>query len=323
VFIVLAILSYFILGLFLRFEKTIKSQNIIVEGWASRMVIENAPSFFLDEKIDSIFIFDFFKDKTSISLKDVDRSVKLKQRNTAYSLSWNGTLIFEIPTSKLQDTFTLSLTMRGSVSKNRLAHFNIFINKKLIDSNFTTKERSAYNYTIQKNSANDTTYVLINFDNDVVVNNEDRNLYVSNIFINSEDIHSLAIDHFFIPSNSESGMALISELNSLKNYLTDFGLDPLKIKVIKVNQKNNNNTFTLATAAKAYFITSKIKNANVITPDFHSRRSYLNFKNCLKDSLEIGCIPINTNLTKNTLQNNIDERASLLFTMMYWAFYQD
>lgn len=211
--------------------------------------------------------------------------------------------------------------MRGSVNNKLFAHYNIYIDKDFIGSGFTSKNDSIYKYTIKNSGISNSKYVLINFDNDKFTDNEDRNLYVSDVQINSKAINLMAIDIFFLKSNSQSGKALISELYSIKNYLSDLGIDTLKIKVVKSNSSSHNNTLTLANTARKYFLTTNIKNVNVITPDFHSRRSYLNFKNCLKNVVEIGCIPMKTEKKKRKRLNKIDDRVSLLFTFLYWGFH--
>lgn len=94
--IILLIVSYILLGSFLKFEKPIKSSNIILEGWAAKGFFEDYSNF----DYESLFIFDFATEKKSVSLKDIDRSFKLKKKKNTYCLPWNGTLVFEIPKKK-------------------------------------------------------------------------------------------------------------------------------------------------------------------------------------------------------------------------------
>jgi hypothetical protein len=91
---------------------------------------------------------------------------------------------------------------------------------------------------------------------------------------------------------------------------------------VEVNYHPINKSLALAKGAKKYFDKTEIKNINIITADKHSGRSYLNFKNCLEENIEVGCIPVKRDIPEKTsLYDGIDERVSLLVTWMYWWFH--
>lgn len=315
------ILLYIISGIFLIYEKPVKSPYVLLEGWISHTIVEDASNYIIENNIDSVFIVGMKNSNTSVSLQEIDKTRKLQKNRNTYAVYWDGILGFEIPTERLKESFTLNVKMRGTSDVNHFPHYEIFVNKQVIGTGFVNEKYSSYEFILSKNITEPLTYILINFDNDNITSTGDRNLYISDIYIDSMEIDSITTDNFFISKIAEPNISYFAKLNTIKYYLEDLGYDTSRVKLVEINYDPFNKSLALAKGAKKYFSKTEVKAINIITANKHSSRSYLNFKNCLEENIEVGCIPGNRNIQKKTsLYDRIDERVSLLLTWIYWWF---
>ncbi|WP_143525174.1 carbohydrate-binding domain-containing protein [Labilibacter marinus] len=315
------ILSYFISGSFLSYNKPINSSYLLLEDWASYAVAEDAQNYFVENNIDSIFIIGMKYPDSTVSLQELNTARKLKKRENTYSMYWSGILGFEISSEKLKDPSVLSIKMRGSIGDNTYPHYNIYANKTLIGSGFVNEKDSVYKFNISNKIDDPLSHVLIYFDNDHLTSTGDRNLYVSERYIDSINIDSIATDNFFIIKAEPFNFKFISNLRSVKCYLNDLGIDSARVRLVETPYCPINKTLAMAKGAKEYFNKTDIQNLNIITATEHSSRTYLNFKNCLQENMEVGCIPSEKSIqNKKSFYSGIDERISLTLTWMYWWF---
>ncbi|MCK5705776.1 MAG: hypothetical protein KAI29_31720 [Cyclobacteriaceae bacterium] len=316
------ILFYMISGLFLTYNKPVKSPYVLLEDWISYTIAEDASNYIFENNIDSVFVVGMKNSNTSVSLHEIDKTEKLKKNGNIYAMYWGGILGFEIPSEKLNESFTLNIKMRGTSYTKHFPHYEIFLNRQLIGTGFINEKDSVYKFILSKNISDSVAYLLINFDNDRSGPTGDRNLYIADIYIDSMGIDSLTRDNFFIPNTAEPNINYVSKLNTIKYYLADLGFDSSKVKLVEVDYDPFNKSLALAKGAKKYFRKTEVKNINIFTANIHSRRSYLNFKNCLDENIELGCIPGNGDIRGRTsLYEGFDERISLLLTWIYWWFH--
>lgn len=71
----------------------------------------------------------------------------------------------------------ITLYLRGSEALGIPAHFNLYVNKNLIGNAYTTKDFQPYEYEIAL-PASAIEEVMLEFDNDLCIDSEDRNIYV-------------------------------------------------------------------------------------------------------------------------------------------------
>ena len=83
-----------------------------------------------------------------------------------------------------QDSYVV-INAKGSNAGGQYAHFKVFVNEQLIGENYTTSAYEAYQFGY---SLLDPAQVTIRFDNDAVINGQDRNLYVQSINIGGTEI---------------------------------------------------------------------------------------------------------------------------------------
>jgi hypothetical protein len=316
-------LFYLVGGILLVYEKPVKSPYVLLEDWIWPPVLEDASSYIIEQNIDSVFIVGVKNSNTSVSLQEINKTKKLKKNlNNIYALYDGGILGFDIPTDKLGESFTLNVKMHGTSYANLFPYYRIFFNKQFINSGFVNEQDAVYQFVVSKKTTDSLTTIFINFDNAMSDSEEDRILYISDIYIDTMDIDSIMLNHFFISYTEEPIINFVSPMNSIKYYIGDRGYDTSKVKLIEVNYDSYNKTLALAKGAKKYFRNTEIKNINIITVNKHSRRSYLNFKNCLGKNIEVGCIPFKTIIEEEkSFFESIDERVSLLFSWIYWWFH--
>jgi len=308
-------------GIFLTYEKPVQSPYVLMEGWISFTIVEDVSNYIEKNNIDSVFVVGMKNLQPTVSLQEIDKTKKLQKNRNTFAMYWSGILGFEIPSEKLKESFTLNVKMRGTSNNNHFPHYKILVNKQVIGTGFVNEKDSSYEFHLSKNITDSLTYILINFDNDNRTSSGDRNLYISDIYINSVDIDSISTDNFFISSPVESNINHIAKLNTIKYYLEDLGYDTSRVKLVEVNYHPFNKSLALAKGAKKYFSKTEVKNINIITANKHSTRSYLNFKNCLEENIEVGCIPGNREIQEKTsFYDGIDERVSLILTWIYWWF---
>jgi len=320
--IVLFIISYIISGAFLLCNNPIESPYILLEAWIPSSVVEDASQYIQENNIDSVFVIGMKNSNKSISLEEIDKSKPLQKKEDAYALYWDAVLGFEIPSSKLQESFTLNIGMHGTSDNDFFPHFKIVVNNRVIATGFVSSEDSVYKFPVLGKITDSSTYILIHFDNDEPTSIGDRNLYVSSINLNSVQIDSIKTGSFLVPSSVELNADCISKLHTVKYYLSDLGYDTARVRLVEVEYDSFNKSLAIAKGAKQYFFSTEINSINIFTTTIHSRRSYFNFKNCLKKNIEVGCIPGNSNKQKEaSLYGGFDERISLLATWIYWWFH--
>ncbi len=315
------ILFYVISGVFLTSNKPVDSPYVLLEDWVSYAIVDDAFKYIVENEIDSVFVFGMKNSNTSVGLHEIDKTRKLMKNGNTYAVYWDGILGFEIPSDKLQESFTLHVKMHGTSDISHFPHYEIFANTGLIGSGFVNEKDSDYEFIVPRGMIDSLTYILINFDNDLSTSTGDRNLYISDIYIDSLDIDSVSTDNFFISNIIDPRNYSIPQLSTIKYYLGDLGYDTSRVKLVEVDYDSFNKTLALAKGAKKYFSHTEVKNINIITAKKHSSRSYLNFKNCLEENIEVGCIPGISAVQEKDLFEGIDERVSLLSTWIYWWFH--
>ena len=319
VILVLTALLYVATGKLLSCEKPIKSRYVLLEGWISHTVLENASNYIVDNNIDSVFIVGMKNSISSIEIPVINKNRKLKKHgNNEYVIYWSGILGFEIPTEKLQESFTLNVKMHGKGYAKLFPHYRVFFNQQLISTGFVNEKDSVYKFNISTNATDSVSCIQFNYDNNI----SDRTLYISGIYIDTMDIDSLMLDNFFNSYAEMQAIHYVPKINDIKYYLGDRGFDTSKVKFIEVTEESFSKTLALAKGAEKYFSKNGIKNINIITANKHSSRSYLNFRKCLEKNTEVGCIPVATFVDNETsIPAGLDERISLLISWIYWWFH--
>jgi hypothetical protein len=246
----------------------------------------------------------------------------LEESTDKVDMAWSGMLIYEIPTNKIQYPDMLNISMYGTPVNNIYPHFKIFINDSLLKSGFVNDSDSVFSFSLKKYTPDKNFSLKIYFDNDAMIKDSDRNMFVTRVLIDSTNINKIASKKYYLLMNNDDSEFFDSGTEDIKRYLTDFGIEPDKIKIAETNNELLNNTLALSKKAGNFFKNSKIKDLNIYANSHHSGRTFLNFRNCIKKDIKIGCIATDSENDPDWFMfyENVDERISLFFSWVYWWF---
>jgi len=129
---------------------------------------------------------------------------KLTEFCGLYTLINSGTRAIEIYGNAVNPTFEeilatgpcnqkseveLLINAKGSQAGGVFALFKVYVNNQEVGSGISTANYQSFNYNLSI-AANEVTQVKISFENDAVINGEDRNLFVQNITIGDKNIEA-------------------------------------------------------------------------------------------------------------------------------------
>lgn len=317
------VIIYLTLGALTSFDKPVKSNNYIIEGWQSRAFLEETVRQIDVSTVDTFYIIGMDRSKYYNPYKIKEGYIKYK----SFVLYGEGIATFDLPTNILSKNNQITLNFRGEAVNQICPHFILKVNQQKIASGFVTPNDSCYSFQFSKPASDSLHIITIEFDNDSdYKQGNDRNLEISNIKINNTPIESLAVKSYYFYTIGKNLRIYISPSRNSIGYLTDLGVDSNRIKLIPLNYIRDNKTKAIAQGAERYFASSTIRDLNIITSEGHSRRSYINFHNCLaENNIDVGCISVTApqlrdDSMKRKIYLAIDKRVSLVGTWAYWTW---
>ena len=289
--------------------KKVSANLLIVEGWLPPYAIRMAYNEFKENGYDLIIT-------TGIKISDF------------YLVYTNGYLIFH--TSKRMNAIdksgdhTIEIDAYSELERENCAHFNVFINDSMVAGFSADKKMRKYKIE-WKGNLTKIDSVMIQFDNDMVNEYGDRNLYIKELIVDQK-IH--------IPYQNNSVYA-IGEPNSkerFKNNYSSFaelarkrllsaGVDSSLVLAVPGNRVRINRTLTSALAFREWLNTSKfnVKGINIVTLGAHAKRTWLTYHKILNHKYEIGIISLpdykNSYSRKNKVLKTLRETLGIIY---YW-----
>ena len=316
----LTVVSYLVLGWLTTYNKPIESNNYIVEGWQPIGFLEEMVKHIDLSAIDTFYIIGM--DMSIFQNHTEGKKIPIQSEKIA--LYGEGIAAFDLPINILDKDNQITLKLKGRASFKVYPHFILKVNQQKIASGFVTQYDSSYSYQFSKPVSDSILTISVEFTNDNTDSlGNDRNLYISDVKINNTPIGLLATNSYCINTPGSNLRIYTSISQNLKQYLADLGVDHNKIKLIPLAYTSQNKTKAIAEGAAKYFSSTTIENLNIITNDGHSRRSYINFRNCLTEThIELGCISVYVKGGDNSLKERIfqelNQRFSLAGTWVYW-----
>jgi hypothetical protein len=280
VLILMAVSSVMFLPSYLSMNRKVDAGILVVEGWLPYTGLEKAFHEFQNGQYDTILL-------TGNLLKD------------HVTLSTNSFLVIYpedgIRNDTLIEDHKFYLDIKSSQGESDSAHFVFFVNNHAIADFFTPQNGGIFELEWKGRSvAIDS--VMIQFDNDWIGNGEDRNLLIKSVLFNGEE---LLVNHIprFVDRGRPFGkyrwnVQADSYAEMAANYFTDRGLSPnIIIPVPNLNQ-HIRRTYGNALALKEWFETNSVKvsSMNIVSLDYHSRRTWLIYNRLLGDNREVGII---------------------------------
>ncbi len=300
-----------IFSLFDYLSKTekVEANLLIIEGWLPSYAIEMAYDEFKDNHYDLI----------------ITTGIKISEYYQVYT---NGYLIF-YTNQKLKENdksgdHTIEIEAYSELGEKNCAHFNVFINDAKVADFLADKKKRKYEITWNGKLSNIDS-VIVQFDNDMVNEYGDRNLYVKDIIFN----HNTKIVY---QNNSEYDIGIldgkrrvINNFNSFaelaRNRILSMGIDSSLILAITGNRVKLNRTLTSALAFRDWLNTSNIKveGINIVTVGAHAKRTWMTYNKILKGTYQIGIISLpdykNNYSKKKKIFKTLRETIGIMY---YW-----
>ncbi len=260
----------------------VSANILIVEGWLPPYAIEMAADEFNKNHYDLI--------------------VTTGIRNSEYCLVFtDGYLIFHTRditagVDKAGDHI-IEVDAFSELDKENSAHFNVFVNDSLTGSFFADKEKRKYDLK-WKGQLSKIDSVMVQFDNDIVNEYGDRNLFVKEIIFDHK-IHSPYQNNSeFDIGEPHGAIRLKNNYSSFaelaRNRLLSLGIDSSLVLAIPGKRVRINRTLTSVLAFRDWLKQSdiEVKGINIITMGAHARRTWMTYNKVLNKKYDIGIISL-------------------------------
>ncbi len=256
----------------LKVNDPVESNILICEGWLS-------PYYY--DSIVSVFHRGNYE-KLVVTGSVLPRNVLLSQ---------NGTIIikgFDPALTKKKSANNIRLQLKGSKSGKEFAKCVISINNKVISDTIEAKGTLNLNFTI---NLSPTDSVVIRFLNDRNDRYSDRNLMLKSCTIDTQKInlHSqhVWLNYHGIYVNTDAR----SYSENMAKHLICRGIPENKVLYLTSSQNGISKTYNTASDAVSWLKSKNIKSANVVTADYHARRTYVSYQKA-DPSVKIGIISL-------------------------------
>jgi len=250
---------------------------LVIEGWLSYNDLKTATDEFISGKYDYIF------------------TTGLKATTEYYNVNTDGYLIFY--TSKLPEepVSTIGVRARSELDGENSAHFNLWINDSLT-SNFTADKRNR-KYSVRWDGS-PVDSIMIQFDNDIVGEFGDRNLFIKEVILNGNVSVPFLNNSIYDISELDNRNRIINNMNSNSELtakrLLSMGVDSSKVIAIPGRKVMINRTLTSALAVRDWLKGSSIdvRGINIVSYGSHSRRTWMTFDRVLDKPVDVGVIAL-------------------------------
>lgn len=282
---------------------------MIIDGWLSASSVEMLKNELTDQKYDLILI-------AGLESSDLEFC----------KIPMNGFLIF-YPKFHIFNTPVKTDHIIEIVSKSKMGgiyscHFNFYVNDSIV-ADFKTGENPQRSKTIWNGSLKDIDSLTIEFTNDMVDENGDRDLYIKEIIVDDTIIipyqYNTVLDFGSIGGPGRIKNDYNSHPQIIRNKMFEFGVDSSKAIAITIEKSDFNRTLASARAVHNFLKSSEysIKGINVVSKGIHSRRTWLTYRKILAGPYEIGIISLpdtdNPESEKTTTAKILGEALDLIY----------
>ena len=297
-FLSIIILLAFSANNYLIVNKPVKSNDLIIEGWLPQYSIETFFNNSNISKYERIYITGIagIQDTSYINNRKIKYEKRVKKIVSSKKLITNGTIYltnFALNKLTKKEQFkTIVVYAYGDTALNKSAHYFVSISDSIIGETFSKTYNSPF---IIKGNFYNTKLRFFNifYDNDLSLSESDRNLIVDSVAFdnivlkNKADFYSISENTL---PNGKRNFPFHSNALYTKAYIKALGF---KGKIITIDTLYTDRNKTWATAKQfAKFHKLEYSNGesiNVLSFNYHSRRSYLTYKHVLPNA-NIGII---------------------------------
>lgn len=294
ILLILFLLAKFYLPHFLSYKKPVDSKNFLIEAWISSYEIEQAVLDYGYDADSRFYIVGYQYPKLEPKWEKTINPDSTSERtnNQGVWLYANSSLGFVLPTELglfQGNTIQIIVTAKGQETANQFAYFNLVINGKCIGGEFTQTDYLEYAFDwVLSEEGLKTCY--IKFNNDLVVNNKDRNLNIKSVKIGNHLLIAEKNNTTLVRDLNNLTSGFTSQAEEIGNYIQQLGIDPKQITIVNFLPVQSNQTRAAAEKFSDFNSLSPLVAINVITSDIHSRRTWLTYHKIIGNQTNVGVL---------------------------------
>jgi hypothetical protein len=252
---------------------------LVVEGWLHRDGLLEAKEEFIRRKYRKIITTGF-------------------PNTDGFMMGSNGRLIFaikDIIVRSADNTYSITLTIRGTKANKEYPHFSLFADSTIIGDDYTARRKKTFTWTVTLDSPPDS--IMMEFDNDLYTRYRDRDITVFSISVNNRvfntDNGSVVC---YFRRNGRYYLYQRLSPNSARDaaeYLKVLGIPDSLIIPVVTTRKPKSRTYATALEVKQWMDlhpTGTRHELTVFSQGPHARRSYILYKKAFGTSADIGIL---------------------------------
>ena len=269
---------------FLSETRKVEANILVIEGWLPDKGIRMAINEIQNGSYDFIVT-------TGVRSSDLDYCL----------IGMNGYLIFYPRWPKTSDiesnSHTIEITAKSLMGGIYSTHINFFVNDSVVADFIVDNEKLKYRINWNKSLAAIDSF-MIHFDNDMVDEKGDRNLFVKEINIDNKITIPYQFNSVFDVGQLDNKERILNNHKSIaefaRNKLSRYGIDSSRLIALPGSRTRINRTLASALAFRNWLKDSEIKvsGINVVTMGIHARRTWLTYRKVLNKSYNVGVVSL-------------------------------
>jgi len=281
ILLLLISLSFFRFSLtYLTHNAPVEANVLVVEGWMPHYGLQRAFTEYQNGEYDYLII----------------TGNKFPDHITMYI---NSFLIFYPHKSIKNDEeigeHIFEMQINSTLGVRDSAHFVFWVNDERITEHYTPENRGSFRATWE-GRLSDIDSVMVQYTNDMVSEIGDRNLAIHKLNLNDQNLIIEYAD-LFLDRGRPFGrfrwnVTATSYAELAAHFFVDWGIDREKVIPVTNHFTNLRRTYGNALSLKQWLENNEmdIRGANVVSMDYHSRRTWLTYQKLLSHKTEVGII---------------------------------
>jgi hypothetical protein len=196
----------------------------------------------------------------------------------------------------------LDLNLTGSFAWNEYSKARFLLSDSLLGE-YEIGENQNMHFRVYPNSLDS---LVIEFNNDAIEGENDRNLFLNSLSLNGSEIDLFSPDVFLQLFSYDTYYATNYKSTAERAYrmLNHSGIAEAKMAYVVARKKGISKTYNIALVAVDWMEANDYSSANIITASYHSKRTYKSFSKAGKDS-DFGIVSISVPSNKYRLLKEI------------------